>query len=128
MAGENAEGDRVELRGLRVVAVHGVLPEETERAQPFELDLDVETDLAPAGRSDDLEDTVDYGALVAAAAAAAGEPPCALREAVAARVAEAVLACDRRIGAVAVTVRKLRPPVPHDLVSAGVRVERRRGR
>jgi len=118
--------DRLEIRGLRVLAVHGVLPEEVERAQPFELDLDVWTDMAIAARTDALADTVDYGALVTRAAAAAGPPRCALLETVAVRVAEAVLDVDRRIAAVAVTVRKLRPPVPVDLASAGVRVWRHR--
>ena len=55
--------DRIELRGLRAVGTHGALPEEQSRAQPFEIDLDVEADLRPAGVSDALHDTVDYGAL-----------------------------------------------------------------
>src|SRR5437899_1437581 len=46
--------DVVEIRGLRVMGTHGVLDEERQRAQPFEVDIDVETDLAPAGRSDEL--------------------------------------------------------------------------
>ena len=58
-------GDRIELRGLRVRAVCGVLPEERERYQPFEFDIDVYTDLADAAASDDLVDTVDYGTLCA---------------------------------------------------------------
>ena len=44
--------DHIELRGLRAVGTHGVLPEEHQRGQPFEVDLDVEVDLAAAGRSD----------------------------------------------------------------------------
>ncbi len=55
--------DRIELRGLRALGTHGVLPEEQERPQPFEVDLDLEVDLRRAGRSDDLADTVDYGAV-----------------------------------------------------------------
>ena len=50
----------------------------------------------------------------------------ALLEAVADAVARAVLDHDERVGAVAATVRKLRPPVPLDLGSVGVRVVRRR--
>ena len=46
--------DRIELRGLRVLGTHGVLPEERERAQPFEVDLDIDADLRPAGVSDAL--------------------------------------------------------------------------
>ena len=55
--------DRIELRGLRLSAICGVLPEERDRPQPLELDLDLWADLSAAGRSDDLADTVDYGAV-----------------------------------------------------------------
>ncbi|MFP3900901.1 MAG: dihydroneopterin aldolase [Acidimicrobiia bacterium] len=119
-------GDRLELRGLRVLARCGVPPDERARAQPLELDLDLTVDLAAAGRSDDLADTVDYGAVCDVAVAAAESGPSALLEAVAEAVASAVLAHDRRIGAVEVAVRKLRPPVPHQLATSGVRVHRER--
>ena len=118
-------GDRIELRGLRVVGTHGVLPEERARAQPFELDLDLEVDLVAAGASDDLGDTVDYGAVAEAAARVVRDETFDLLEALAARVAAAVLA-DARVRAVTVSVRKLRPPVPVDLGSAGVRLTRGR--
>lgn len=116
--------DRIELRGLRVVGICGALPEERERAQPLEFDLDVEVDLAAAGRTDDLADTVDYGALcdLVASTVAGGRPQ--LLERLAEDVAGAVLAADGRIGAVTVAVRKLRPPVPHALATSGVRVRR----
>jgi 7,8-dihydroneopterin aldolase/epimerase/oxygenase len=118
--------DRIELRGLRLVGICGALPEERDRAQPLEVDLDVEVDLSAAGTSDDLADTVDYGAIGdrVADAVAAGSPR--LLEHLAADVAGAVLGVDARIDAVEVAVRKLRPPVPHDLASSGVRI--RRGR
>ena len=117
--------DRIELRGLRVVGTHGVLPEERARAQPFELDVDLEVDLGAAGARDDLHDTVDYGAVAETAARVVGEESFKLLEALAARVADALLA-DARVRAVTVGVRKLRPPVPVDLGSAGVRLTRRR--
>ena len=121
-----APADRIELRGLRVVGICGALPEERERAQPLEVDLDIEADLAPSGRTDALDDTVDYGALCdAVAAVVAGGTP-QLLEHLAASIADAVLGVDDRIAAVAVGVRKLRPPVPHQLATAGVRIERRR--
>lgn len=116
--------DRIELRGLRVMGRHGVLREEHERAQPFEVDLAVELDLGLAGRSDDLADTLDYAALVDAAAGVVAGAHQALLETLAERIAGAVSE-DRRVLAVAVSVRKLRPPVPHDLAAAGVTIERR---
>ena len=52
--------DRIELRGLRVSGICGVLPEEQQRAQPLEVDVDIVADLTAASRSDDLADTADY--------------------------------------------------------------------
>ncbi|HBL08782.1 MAG TPA: dihydroneopterin aldolase, partial [Acidimicrobiaceae bacterium] len=82
----------MELRGLRVRAVCGVLPEERERSQPFEFDIDVYTDLADAAASDDLVDTVDYGTLCALVAGIADNERFELLERFAGRVAEALLA------------------------------------
>ena len=115
--------DRIELRGLRAVGTHGVLSEEQSRAQPFEVDLDLDADLHDAGHSDDLADTVDYGALAERVAAVVTDERHALLERLAERIAETALA-DARVRSVTVTVRKLRPPVPVDLASAGVRVVR----
>ena len=118
--------DRIELRGLRVVTLVGALPEEHERAQPVELDLDVEADLSVAGDSDELIDTIDYGALcdvVELTIIDGGHVR--LLEALAERVAVAVLAVDGRITEVTVAVRKVRPPVPQDLATSGVRITRR---
>ncbi len=119
-------GDRIELRGLRVVGRVGVLELEREQDQPLEVDLDLVVDLAAAGASDDLTDTVDYGAVCAAVAAAVADGHVALLERLAGRVADAVLALDERIGAVDLTVRKLRPPVPLDLATSGVHIVRAR--
>jgi 7,8-dihydroneopterin aldolase/epimerase/oxygenase len=118
--------DRIELRGLRVPARVGVLPIEREQDQPWEIDLDLVVDLGPAGRSDDLADTVHYGAVCDAVAAAVGAGHVALLERLAELVARAVLGVDSRIIAVDLVVRKLRPPVPHDLATSGVHVVRTR--
>ena len=119
-------GDRIELRGLRLIGICGALPEERDRPQPLAFDIDVEADLAPAGSSDDLADTIDYGALcdVVAQVVAAGRPQ--LLEHLAAVVAEALLRADDRVLVVEVAVAKLRPPVPHALDTSGVRIARRR--
>ena len=122
-----APTDLLELRGLRLVALVGALPEERTRAQPLEVDLDVEADLSVAGASDHLSDTVDYGALCELVVRTIrGGGHTALLEALAERTAQAVLAADERITGVTVWVRKVRPPVPQDLATSGVRVTRRR--
>lgn len=125
MSGAAEPSDRVELTGLRAVAVVGVLAEERHRAQPIELDLVLHVDVSAAGLSDRLEDTVDYSATCDAAAAVVESARPLLLERLATLVADAVLAVDDRITAVEVAVRKLRPPVAHALSSSGVRIVRR---
>jgi dihydroneopterin aldolase len=118
--------DRISLRALRILGVHGALPEEEHRAQPFEVDLDLSVDLSAAGRTDALHDTVDYGAVVGAVERVVTGERHRLLERLATRVADDVLRLDTRITAVTVTVRKVRPPVPVDLGSAGVTIDRSR--
>jgi dihydroneopterin aldolase len=117
--------DRIELRGLRLMAICGVLPHEQAQAQPIELDLDIVAELGPAGASDSLDDTIDYGAVCASVEAVVTGERFALLERLAARVAEVVLA-DARVLSVTVSARKLRPPVPQQLSTSGVRITRGR--
>lgn len=126
--GMEAGPDRVELRGLRVLGRHGVLAEEHQRAQPFEVDLDLFLDLSPAASSDRLPDTVDYGAAAGAAAGAIGGAPAGLLEHLAQRVSTEVMEACPGVQGVTVTLRKLRPPVPHSLEHAAVRLTRWRAR
>jgi dihydroneopterin aldolase len=117
-------GDRIELRGLRQSILVGVLPEEHDRPQPVELDLDLEVDVTAAAASDDLAHAVDYGAVVTEVARVLAAGHVRLLERQAELVADAVLALDARIASVRVVIRKLRPPVPQDLATAGVSVTR----
>lgn len=116
--------DRIELRGLVASGICGVLPEEQHQPQPLEVDLDVEADLGRPGRSDSLDDTVDYGSLCAAVEKVITTERFALLERLAERIAEVVLT-EPRVMAVTVAVRKLRPPVPQSLTTAGVRIRRK---
>ncbi len=118
--------DRIELRGLRVLAYCGVLPEERERRQPFLVDLDLDADLSAAAATDSLADTIDYGAVCDAVTAVADGQRFGLLERFADAIARVALA-DGRVERVAVRVHKLRPPVPQDLASSGVFIERDRG-
>jgi 7,8-dihydroneopterin aldolase/epimerase/oxygenase len=126
MSGPGSGGDRIEIRDLRVVGVHGVLPEERERAQPFSVDIVAWVDMAAAQQSDALGDTVDYGALAQVAADVVTQRSYQLLEALAGRLTEALLIADSRLAAIEVTVRKLRPPLALDVGSTGVTVLRSR--
>ena len=52
--------DKIIISDLRLPVIVGTLPEERTRRQEIAIDLELDLDLAAAGRSDDLTDTVDY--------------------------------------------------------------------
>ena len=114
----------IQLRGIRAMCICGALPEEQDRRQPYEFDVDILADLA-AVTTDVLGDTIDYGAVLERIEAVTRDESFQLFERMAQRVAEAVMT-DERIDEVTVEVRKLRPPVPQDVASSGMRLTLRR--
>jgi 7,8-dihydroneopterin aldolase/epimerase/oxygenase len=111
------------IAGLRELGVHGVLPEEQARPQPFEVDLELTVDLEAAGESDALDDTVDYSAVAEAVSRVVASERYHLLERLATRIAE-VCGVDDRVSSVSVTVRKLHPPVRAMVDYVAVRIER----
>lgn len=118
--------DQIQLRSLRLLCHVGVGDDERADAQPLELDIDLDADLSAAAASDDVADTIDYGAVTLAVSAAVQSVEHVLLERVATVAADAALEVDARAAAATVTVRKLRPPIPADVDTAGVRVRRSR--
>ena len=117
--------DRITVTGIEVFGHHGVLPHERTFGQRFVVDLALDVDLDAAGRSDDLDDTVDYGALTGDVVAIVGGEPVDLIETVAARVADRCLDDDRVVSC-EVTVHKPSAPVPAVVAEVAVTVRRRR--
>lgn len=120
------QADRILLAGMRFEACHGVFAFEKTTPQPFEVDVELYVDLAAAGLSDDLADTVDYGAVFDGVAAVMTGPPVNLLEHLAARVAEAVLALDERIQAVTCRVYKPEAPLSGPFRTVMVEITRSR--
>ncbi len=102
---------------------------ERRDGQDFVVDITVWIDLAAAAASDDLADTVDYGALAQRAAAIVAGPPRNLIETVAAEIADGAMA-DERLHAVEVVVHKPDAPIPLTFTDVAVvaRRSRRSGR
>ena len=121
----SASSDRIDIDGLVVMTVVGVLDHERDAPQPVRIDLSIEADLHDAGASDELGDTVDYGAVATLVAAEVRAANDLLLERLAQRVADAVLSRPL-VDGVHVTVTKLRPPIPEALESTSVRITRRR--
>lgn len=118
--------DLIELRGLEAHGHHGVLAHEQRDGQRFTVDVVLEADLAVAAASDDLADTVDYGALGEAVVQAVRSTRFDLIEALAGHLADLVLA---ESGVTAVTIRVAKPEAPLSVpfVEVAVTLRRERG-
>jgi D-erythro-7,8-dihydroneopterin triphosphate epimerase len=55
--------DRIFIRDLALRCIIGLYPEERTNKQDVIINVTMETDLRAAGKSDDLNDTVDYKAI-----------------------------------------------------------------
>ena len=115
--------DSIRVRELRVKAHIGATEEERSRSQVLSIDLDVVTDLRPAGLSDDLGETVDYGVLVAEVAHLVEGSNCALLEHLAENIA-AHIASIEGVNGVTVEVAKESPPIEQEVGTVAVRIER----
>jgi dihydroneopterin aldolase len=117
--------DRIELTGLRVRGHHGVFDFERREGQDFVVDVALELSTGAAAASDDLADTVDYGALATGLAAVVEGQPVNLLETLAERLA-AVCLTDSRVGAATVTVHKPQAPIPLSFADVAVTIRRDR--
>ncbi|MDP8904680.1 MAG: dihydroneopterin aldolase [Chloroflexota bacterium] len=120
--------DRIYLHQMVFEGRHGVTDEERATPQQIEVDLEIELDLAPAGTSDDLADTVDYSDVFAVCRDIVEERSFHLLEGIAEAIAAAVLAGFGPVDAVFVGVKKPGVPLAGEVEYAGVAIERRRGR
>lgn len=101
--------DQIALRGVRAFGYHGVLPEERRDGQPFVVDVVLSVDSRFAAASDDLLDTVDYGAIAQRVVGIIEGEPVNLIETLAQRLADVCLDSER-VAAVEVTVHKPEAP------------------
>jgi dihydroneopterin aldolase/2-amino-4-hydroxy-6-hydroxymethyldihydropteridine diphosphokinase len=117
--------DRIALKGISAKGFHGVLDFEKRDGQTFVVDVEMEVDLAPAGTSDDLVDTVNYAEVAGDVVELIEGESLDLIEALADRIAAKVLTRPL-VEAVLVTVHKPQAPVGHPFTDVAVSVERLR--
>ena len=104
--------DCIRLTGIRCYGYIGLLPEEQVLGQWFEVDLTLWLDLAQAGQSDRIEDTLDYRGAIATVKELIKTAKFALVERLATAIAEAVLQTDERVAQVQIQVSKPAAPIP----------------
>jgi dihydroneopterin aldolase len=103
---------------------HGVRPAERERPQEFKVDIELDADLVQPGRTDRVEDTVDYRLAYAIAKEVIQGESVRLIETLADRMAKRLLDLN---GVNAVTVRiGKRPESMRPIDAAAVEISRTR--
>ena len=117
--------DRIVLRNIRLQGRHGVHDHERAVLQPFEVDVELVLDLRPAGSTDDLAKTVDYGPVYEVVARVVEGPSIKLLEAMAEAISREILAAFP-VDEVVVRVRKPAVQLGGPLDHAAVEIQRRR--
>jgi dihydroneopterin aldolase len=103
--------DSIQLTGIRCYGYVGYLPEEQVLGQWFEVDLTLWLDLAVAGESDEISDTLDYRRAIETVKQLVKTAKFALVEKLANAIAQAILKLDR-VQQVQVRLIKCAAPIP----------------
>lgn len=116
--------DKIYIENLEIYAHHGVYEEERKLGQRFVVSLVLETETRKAGQSDDLEQTMNYGAVAREVTAIVQEENYFLLERVAEVIAHRLLLAHRLLKQVTVKVKKPWAPVGLPLETVGVEITR----
>jgi dihydroneopterin aldolase len=103
--------DCIRLCGMSFYGYHGVTAAEKETGGLFEVDCELEADLADAGSSDRLADTIDYHRVYDVVRETVEGKAFSLLEGLAGRLAAKILDTFP-IYRVTLRVRKMKPPIP----------------
>ncbi len=123
---ERAVIDKICVQGMEFYGYHGVFREENILGQRFLVDVTLELDLQPAGRSDCLEYTVNYADVYERCRAIVEERTFALIEAVAEAIAADLLAAFPVVQRCIVKVTKPNPPIRGHYQHVAVEIDRGR--
>jgi len=97
--------DQILIRDLRLRCIIGTNRQERDHTQQVVVQITLHVDLRKAGRTDAIEDTVDYKALKKEILGKAGRSRFHLIEALAENIADVCLSCER-VARVEVVVEK----------------------
>ena len=116
--------DSIRIKNLKIKARHGVYEFERKKDGTFELDIEIYVPLEKSGKSDKLEDTIDYDNIVSIATKAFVEKDYDLVEAAAGSVCLKLLDA-LNIAKVILRVRKPHAPINADFDTIEVELIRK---
>ncbi|MDQ0158472.1 dihydroneopterin aldolase [Alkalibacillus salilacus] len=118
--------DKIKLNGMMFYGYHGLFPEENKLGQRFTVDLELMLDLSSSGKTDNMDDSIDYGQAYEVAQAVVEGEAYNLVEAVAETLAEEMFRAFSILEAIKITIDKPGPPIPGYYQSVAVEIERER--
>ena len=111
--------DYISLEGMLFYGYHGTRQEEKLLGQRFQVSVKLYMDLGPAGSSDSLGDTIDYGEVYREVRSILEGPSVNLLESLATHIATNLLH-QFALTSVEVEVRKERVPIKDSILDAAV--------
>lgn len=117
--------DYIHLNEMAFYGYHGALSEENKLGQRFRLTVSLATDLSAAGKTDDLDKTVNYADVYNICRDIVEGVPVKLIETVAENVASAILSSyPKKVSGVRVVLVKPDPPIAGHYASVSVDITR----
>lgn len=114
--------DEIRIEQLEVYAYHGVFPEEKRKGQTFLVNAVLYADTRKAGQSDQLELSTDYGNVCCFITEWMKENTCNLIEAVAERLAQAILLKYNLLSGIELEIRKPEAPIEQPFGCVSVKI------
>lgn len=118
--------DKILLQNMMFYGFHGVYEYEREQGQRFYLDIELMADFSQAGKTDSLQDTIDYTAVYSHIKDIVENRRFQLLEALGSYIADNILEHNTLVQAVTVKIRKPAVPIPGQLDFVQVEITRRK--
>jgi dihydroneopterin aldolase len=117
--------DYIHLNEMEFYGYHGALPEETKLGQRFRVTVSLATNLKEAGKTDDLDKTVNYAEVYSHCRAIVEGEPVKLIETVAEKIASELLYhYADKVSGIRVVLVKPDPPIRGHYASVSVDISR----
>ncbi len=116
--------DKIILTGIEAYGHHGCTEEERCAGSFLKVDVEIDADLSKAGKSDDLEDTIDYSKILFDVKKIVEGTPRKLIETVAEEIAEKILNDFDKARRVKIILHKPNAPLPVKYADAAVAIVR----
>ncbi|MFC4403600.1 dihydroneopterin aldolase [Gracilibacillus xinjiangensis] len=118
--------DKIHINQMMFYGYHGLFPEERKLGQRFSVDLTMELDLTKAGKTDQMEYSIDYGAVYTVVKEVVEGEAVNLMETLAEKIAKQLFMNFPLLQACVVKAYKPDPPIPGYYQSVAIEIYRER--